>query len=444
MSQPNENIELALLNPENCDSFLTFLENKQHHDEHEHDHSHHHDHDHCHGIPADKHDSTKLMVMIGLNAIFFLAELITGFITKSLAMQSDAFHMLSDEAGLIVGLVAHKMSRKPPTPKMSFGWARAEVLGGLANSIFLLAVCLMLFFDCIERFIEPHQILEPILFLVVGFLGLAINIVGMFVFHDHSHSDNLRGVFLHIFGDFLGSIGVIISACIVTFTNWSWKYYVDPIISIFIVIILVNGSMKLAIKTSKKVIERCPDDIDAERVNEELLKIGGILAVHELHIWELSRDHNIALIHIVIDSREKSKLISQQVSNLLLGFGVYSTTIQSEYADDFPEGVDKTASCFYGSTIGHEKRVFSTTPVFHHTIGCPHVNIPGSEPEHHYDHDHEHCHDHDHEHCHDHDHEHEHGHGFLKGFKGRKKDKPLEQGLIPNEGELSGVPMANI
>lgn len=338
----DDEIDRNLLDYDNCETYLNHEAAKHHDDEHDHSHHHHdHDHGHCHELAHGMHDSTKLKVMIVLNGIFFLAELITGFITHSLAMQSDAFHMLSDEAGLIVGLVAHKMAKKPPTSKMTYGWARAEVLGGLTNSIFLLAVCLMLFFDCVDRFIEPHIIKEPVLFLAVGALGFLSNLIGMFVFHNHSHSDNLRGVFLHVFGDFLGSIGVIVSACIVMFTQWSWKYYVDPIISIIIIAILINGSTKLALKTSKKVIEACPDAIDAAQIKENLLNIDGLLAVHELHIWELSRDQNVASIHVVVDSKDRSKDILHDATNLLMEEGINMITIQTEFAADFPKKIGK-------------------------------------------------------------------------------------------------------
>lgn len=435
----HDDVNLDLLKPENCQQFLNYVEEKKHshaHD-HAHGHDHHHDHDHGHGK-----STWRLISMIVLNAIFFIAELVTGFITHSLAMQSDAFHMLSDEASLVVGLIAHKLSKRPPSNKMTFGWARAEVLGGLSNAVFLLAVCLMIFFDAIERFIEPTTIDEPILFLVVGVLGLVVNIIGMFIFHDHSHSDNLKGVFLHVMGDFFGSIGVIISACVITFTEWSGRYYIDPAISLIIVCILVYGSIGLLRKTAKTVIETCPESVNYDEVHAQLTRLPGIVAIHELHIWELSRDQYIALIHIVVDLKDNSKTVLEQCHNLMIRFGVYSTTVQIEFVEDFPNGIDQHDSCFYASSYGGKNRVFVTPPVFHHTIGCPHVNVPGAtfddEHDHEHDHGHDHGHDHDHDHNHNHDqdlHDHDHhDHDHKHGKKDKKKKRePSDDPELPAE-----------
>ena len=157
--------DVALLDPADCQHFMESAHMHEHMHEHGHDHGHHHhDHDHSHVTKV----TWRLITMIILTGIMFLAELITGFVTKSLSLQSDAFHMLSDEASLIIGLVAHRISKKPPTNSMTFGYARAEVLGGLVNSTFLLGICLTLLFEAIERLVETEPIEEPTAFLIVG------------------------------------------------------------------------------------------------------------------------------------------------------------------------------------------------------------------------------------------------------------------------------------
>jgi zinc transporter 1 len=340
--------------------------------------------------------------MIVFNGVMFVAELVTGYVTKSLSMQSDAWHMLSDEVSLIIGLVAHKTSKKPPTDAMTFGWARAEVLGGLVNATFLLAVCMTIFFDAIERFITPQPIEQPLLFLIVGGLGLVANLVGMVMFCDNGHSDNIRGVFLHVFGDFLGSIGVCISALVYYFVKWPGKVYIDPAFSLIIVGMLVHGSVDLFRKTARTVMERCPDSIKSVEVREQLMTIQGVISVHELHIWELSKFTYIAMIHLVVDKKDRNSTVLAAVHNTLIAYGVYSSTVQIEFQDDFPEGVDNTGSCFYASSYNKQKRAFLTPAVYRHTIGCPHLNIPGEGSD-----DEEHSHDHDHDH---HNHIHHHSH----------------------------------
>ena len=405
----HEETNVGLLDPSDCQQFIESAHEHEHHHDHDHGHGHdHHDHDHSHGGKV----TWRLITMLILTGVFFFAELITGFVTKSLALQSDAFHMFSDEMSLIIGLVAHRMSKKKPTKSMSFGYARSEVLGGLCNAVFLLAICLMLFIEAIERLVEPEDIEEPMAFIVVGVLGLLVNVIGLFIFHDHDHSDNLKGIFLHVLGDFFGSVAVVISACVVKWSDWKYKNYLDPCLSLLIVIILVYGSQNLLRKTAKTVLENTPADIDTDEIKADLMKIDGMVAIHELHVWELSKEMYIALIHIVVDSKDKNKRVQEQTHNVMMTYKIFSTTVQIEFVDDFPQGIDHNGSCFYASTFGSDKRVFMTPPVYKHSIGCPHINLPGQEDEHdhdHHDHDHDHHdhdhHDHEHEH-HDHDHDH--------------------------------------
>lgn len=400
-----------LINPCNCEEFMKHLrEEEEHGHSHSHGHSHDHGHDHGHSHSHAPQATWRLITMICLNVVFLLAELITGFITHSLSLQSDAFHMISDEASLCIGLAAHKLSKRPPDRKMTFGWARTEVVGGFVNAVFLLAICLMLFCDAIERFVSPPDIEKGLLFLIVGCLGLFINIVGMFIFHNHSHSDNLKGVFLHVMGDFFGSIGVVISACVINFTDWKYKMYVDPVISLIIIAILVYGSWGLFRSTGKIIIERVPEGINVEKIEEQLLVIPHLEAVHELHVWELCRGNVIALAHIVVNSHENSQVVLEMVHNLMLTFRIYSTTVQIEYSQDFPPQFSDTAnSCFYASSIGKDKRAFVSKPIYQHSIGCPHFINPNDESEsHHHHHEHEHDHNHNHDHDHDHDHNHDH------------------------------------
>jgi zinc transporter 1 len=361
----HENIDenQILIDSPDCHSFIDSIHssNKTIHD---------HDHSNQGGL------SCRLISMIILTGVFFFAELITGFITRSLALQSDAFHMFSDEASLIIGLIAHKLSKYPPTNLRTFGWARSEVLGGLVNAVFLLAICLTIFFDAIIRFIEVETIQNPVLFLIVGTLGLIVNLIGIFLFRDNTgHSDNIEGIFLHVIGDFLGSIGVMISACVIQFTDWKYKNYVDPAISLIIVFILIHGSFKLFIKTAKTVLESTPADIDVDLIYEEMMKIEGMITIHELHIWQLSSKNYLATLHIVVDSKSRNQQIHSDSTNVLMKNGIFSSTIQIEFSEDFPAGINHEGSCFYASSFGSDKRCFISHPVYQHGIGCPHINL---------------------------------------------------------------------
>jgi zinc transporter 1 len=379
---PSSHIDdkMRLIDPRNCEEFMTYFDERKR----EGKHGHGHDHDHSHSSKL----SWRLITMIILNGLVFIAELVTGYITQSLSLQSDAWHMLSDQASLVIGLIAHRMAKRPPTSRMTFGFARTEVLGGLVNATFLLAVCMMIGFDAISRFIEPPTIQHPLLFLVVGGIGLITNVIGIFMFCDHENSDNIKGVFLHVLSDFFGSVGVIATALLYYFSSWELKKYADPIFSLLIVVMLIRSSIRLFKKTVMTVAERCPDSIDSIETADALMKIEGVVAVHELHIWELARDIFLAIIHIVVDNREQHQTILGQVHNLMIGRGVYSSTVQIEYVDEFPEGIDHLGHCFFASSFGNAKRAFLTPAVYRHIIGCPHLNLNDDHNEHEHEHKH--------------------------------------------------------
>ena len=361
---------VGLLDPSDCKQFLEVTNERDHEHEGEGEHDHEHEHNHGGGKVT-----WRLVTMLFLTGGFFFVELITGIVTKSLALQSDAFHMLSDEASLIVGLVAHRFSKAAPTNKMTFGYARSEVLGGLCNAVFLLAICLTLIVEAVNRLVEVEEIQNGNAFFIVGVAGLVVNILGLIIFSDHDHNDNLAGVFLHVLGDFFGSIAVVISAIVVKYTDWSFKQYLDPILSLIIVLILVYGTWGLFKKTAMTLLESTPPDIDLDSIKEELMSIDGVTAIHELHVWELSREKYISILHLIVDSKDKNMRIKEQATNVMMSHKIFSTTIQIEFVDDFPSGIDQSSSCFFSSSFGSDKRVFFTNPVYMHSIGCPHVNL---------------------------------------------------------------------
>jgi cation diffusion facilitator family transporter len=361
------------IDPSNCVEFMNYVHRQQHIQ----GHPHHHPSEHYQ--PPDL--SCRVLAMIAIDGVVFLSELIAGHITHSLSLQSEAWHMISDEASLVVGLAAHRMSKRPPTSVMTFGWSRLEVIGGLLNASFLIAVRLMIFLQALERLMSPPAIAEQTLFMAVAVVGVVANILGLILFRDDQDSSNIRGMFLHVLSDFFGSLAVIASACINLFTKLAWKNYVDPALAAFVVVIMARSSYLLCKETCVVVAERCPERICTEVVEGELLKIDGVLAVHDLHIWELSKSHYVAMFHLVIRSRDQGRRILEAAHNRMIGFCVYSTTIQVEAADDFPHGIEHTRHCFYASSFGSDTRVFSAVPVYRHAIGCPHVNIEGYEDE---------------------------------------------------------------
>lgn len=219
---------------------------------------------------------SRLLLMFGMTTAFFLVEIIVGYVTNSMALVADSFHMLSDVISLVIAFLSIKMSPKKWS-KNTFGWARAEVLGALVNAVFLVALCFSILVESLKRFYKPEVIDEPELILYVGVAGLLVNLIGLCLFREHGHSHsrghhhslptveevvlqgmeddinenrfrlgdrgagmppadpavaggqlNIRGVYLHILADALGSVVVIISSLIIWLTTWEHRYYVDP------------------------------------------------------------------------------------------------------------------------------------------------------------------------------------------------------------------------
>jgi zinc transporter 1 len=309
--------------------------------------------------------------MIALTGSMFLAEIITAYFTSSLALLSDSFHMLTDLIALIVAAIAIKyVDKHTPNPKLTFGWQRAEILAANANAVFLLALVFVIFVQSIQRFISPEHIDDPLLVLGVGVAGLIINALGLLLFHQHSHAHNSResqkdtkdtisthsganshkhslnihGVFLHLLGDFLGSIAVIFSSLCVYFApNSTWSQYMDPLASFLMSILIALSAIPLVKATSKILLQASKLDVSGIKQNIEALE--GVIAVHELHVWELSDNKTIASVHVLLSSNVEYLQVCQSVKELLHEYGVHSTTIQPEFVGDLARSMTPPDSC---------------------------------------------------------------------------------------------------
>ncbi|XP_063992354.1 proton-coupled zinc antiporter SLC30A1 isoform X2 [Diachasmimorpha longicaudata] len=363
----------------------------------------------------------RLLTMLWLTAFFFLVEVIVGYLTNSMALVADSFHMLSDVAALVVAFLSVKMSPKKWS-KNTFGWARAEVLGALVNAVFLVALCFSITVEACKRFIEPEDIHRPELLIGVGTLGLFVNLIGLCLFHGHhrrdsipnhaetefpstsspisfhcnlpstsyvehgsshghSHSSsrshnrlstlvcddnendeayrpssppppppppikkshghshdpsqmNMRGVFLHVLSDALGSVIVIISAAIVQFTTWEGSRHIDPALSLILVLLILRSVWPLLQESALILLQTVPTHIQVDAIQQRLLEnIDGVLAVHEFHVWQLAGDRIIASAHIRCRNLSEYMKIAEQVKEFFHNEGIHSTTIQPEFIE---------------------------------------------------------------------------------------------------------------
>lgn len=296
-----------------------------------------------------KKSFAKFIIMLVLTAGFFFVELIVGIMVGSIALQADAFHMLSDILGLVVGFWAASSARKKKDLVATYGYNRMEIIGSLINATFLMASCVFITISAIHRLIhfeeEQSELREQIItWMIVAAVGLSVNIIGLFSFgtccHSgeggHSHNMNERGVYLHILGDALGSIAVVISAIIIYFVDSPYALLTDPISSLLIVVIILYNSFNLAKESIHILMHKIPDEMNLEEINDRLLGIDRIKDVHDLHIWSLDQQVRVGSVHVVLD--ESSNIYSEidLCKEVFHNFNIHSTTIQPEK----PHGIE--------------------------------------------------------------------------------------------------------
>eukprot|EP00158_Paraphelidium_tribonemae_P004755 Partr_v1_DN26953_c0_g1_i1_m6647 putative solute carrier family 30 (zinc transporter), member 1 len=417
---------------------------------------------------------TRLIAMLTLSTSMFIAELVAGYWSGSIALIADSFHMLSDVLSLVIALYAIRLAnRKNWTSSFTYGWQRAEVLGALINGVFLLALCFTIIVEALQRFFEPVDIERPVVVLAVGGAGLVVNILGLFLFHEHGHSHggghshghshdgddihdhkhgdkhdhkherlspvsnddtnatknahftggngdddttrpnsagssrstpnitipsfvvpfhrprshsrlaphspgtevapdhhhhhdgddhsheavgdvenniaaaksnkekdshghshgglNMHGVFLHVLGDALGSVAVIISALVIWLSDWEYRQLLDPILSLLITAIILSSTIPLVKNTCRILLQGLPDSVAVDDLRNDILALPLVVDIHELHVWQLSDTKLVASIHVVCHRETDFMLLAGDVKNIFHMQGIHSATIQPEY-----------------------------------------------------------------------------------------------------------------
>lgn len=267
-----------------------------------HDHDHH-DHPHgdggCH-LPrrVGQKERRRLGIVLVLTAGFMVVEAVGGLLTGSLALVSDAGHMLSDVAAMGLCLFAIWFAVRPATPQKTFGFYRVEILVALANGVTLVLIAISIFWEAFGRLFEPEPVKSGAM-LVVASLGLLVNIIGAYLLHgSQGRSLNMRGVFLHIIGDLLGSVGAIIAALIMMTTGW---YQADPIVSFLIGILILASAWTLVRDTVNVLLEGTPVGLAFEEVETAMCDVPGVMAVGDLHMWSLTSGIDALSAHVAVE-----------------------------------------------------------------------------------------------------------------------------------------------
>jgi len=277
------------------------------------------------------HASTTraLAVAMGITASFFVIELVGGILTNSLALQTDAFHMLTDVVALAYALVAVWLAQRPVTLKRTYGYYRVEILSAFLNGIFLWAVVIFIFYEAVQRIQRPADV-QSLNMLIIAVLGLVANgLVAGVLARSRNESLNLKGAFLHVVADVLGSVGAISAGLIMFFTGW---YQADPIASIMIGVLVFYSSGKLVRDSVNVLLEGVPSHIDVSAVERRILGMKGVKNIHDLHVWSIA-DTKICCMssHVVVEDGTNGKeLVTKLIDILNEEFGIDHTTIQLE------------------------------------------------------------------------------------------------------------------
>ena len=304
------------------------------HAEHQ-DHTHPDNHDHDHSHDFRKVARHRLWIALGINFAFLIIEVIGGLMANSLALMADAGHMLTDVAALLLAIVVAHLATRPPTPDRTFGLLRAEVLGGFMNGAALVGVVIMIFHQAWGRFGETPEINGPLM-LVVAVLGLIANAVSAWVLFPQRHTNvNIKGAYLHLMADTLGSVGAIVAGLVVMLTGWT---PIDSLMSVGIGALILAGSWGLLTETIGILLEATPADIDYDEVKSALESVGHITDIHDLHIWTISSGIPSLSVHLRLepqcsDSTHWQHCLKDVQGMLRDRFGIVHSTIQFEPED---------------------------------------------------------------------------------------------------------------
>ncbi|WML30077.1 cation diffusion facilitator family transporter [Neobacillus sp. OS1-32] len=287
---------------------------------------HHHGHSHGHSHTANK---TALLSAFLLIAAFMIVEVIGGVITNSLALLSDAGHMLSDAAALGLSFFAIKLGEKSVSQEKTYGYKRFEIIAAALNGLALIVISLIIFYEAIQRFFAPPEV-QSTGMLIISVIGLVVNIVAAWILMkgDKDENLNVRSAFLHVIGDMLGSVGAIIAALLIMFFGWG---IADPIASVIVAgLILVSGG-RVTKDSFHILMEGSPTEIDANEVKAALGQIPLVREVHDLHIWTITSGYPVLSCHITIaDEGVHDEILAQSQKILHDHFDIEHSTVQIE------------------------------------------------------------------------------------------------------------------
>lgn len=296
-----------------------------------HDHDHHdHDHSHSHGLTPSNGGKRDLLIALAITVLMMAAELVGGLLSNSLALLSDAGHMFTDNLALLLSFFAIKFASMPATDRKTFGFFRLEILAAFVNGVVLVLLSFYIMYEAYLRIINPQPVAGRLM-LVIAAIGLVANVIGAVVLNKHTAASlNIRGAYLHILGDALSSVGVVIGSLIILYTGW---YLVDPLLSMLISLVIIYGAWALVKESVNILLESVPSHINIDAVAAEIQKIEGVREAYHIHVWTITSGVYAMSAHVIIDDQLVSRnrdLLDRIRSVLADQFKVIHSTIQIE------------------------------------------------------------------------------------------------------------------
>lgn len=275
-----------------------------------------------------------LLIVLALTLGFLGVEIAVGLLTNSLALLADGLHMLTDAGALALAYFAAWLVERPAPRARTYGYYRVEILAALANALLLLGSSIFIVYEAINRFDDPADISGTPM-LIVAAVGLLVNVAGLLILRGRAGQNlNMAGAFAEVLKDALGSVGVIVAGLIIIFTG---QTIADPIVSILIALLILPRTWSLLSESVNILLESAPQEIDVADLEQAMLAVDGVNAVHDSHVWSISSGFQVLSTHVVVkqgvDRRQAQRILAELTALAKGEFGIDHTTIQVEYED---------------------------------------------------------------------------------------------------------------
>ncbi|MBP2077924.1 cation diffusion facilitator family transporter [Oceanobacillus polygoni] len=291
---------------------------------------HHHDHGHEHSHGHHHHTSNTRVLFWSFILIFtfMIVEAIGGILTNSLALLSDAGHMLSDAAALGLSLLAFKIGEKKATGNKTFGYKRFEIIAAFINGLTLIIISLYIFYEAFHRFAEPPEVSGSM--MIIAFIGLCVNILVAWLLMrgDAKENLNIRSALLHVLGDLLGSVGALTAGLFIILFGWN---IADPIASVLVAILIVISGFRVTRDSLHILMEGKPANIDVDLLKNSLMELNGVEDVHDIHVWSITSEFPSMSCHLVVDKTvDRDQLLQTANDKVKTQFNINHSTFQIE------------------------------------------------------------------------------------------------------------------